>query len=318
MNEQELISTFVGAQHVRRPDVVLGIGDDGAVTQVPTGCELVIVTDTLSEGTHFPKGTPADALGYRCLAVNLSDLAAMGAKPLWASLSLSLPVADSQWISDFTRGFFRLAEEFEVELVGGDTVNGPLVVTVTLHGCVRRGHSISRSGAVAGQRIYVTGWLGEAAAGCRALLNEPVSADGVTKRLVDAFLYPQPRVREALDLVGLATAMIDLSDGLYTDLQRMLDSSSTGAVVDVGRINLSPALRSQSGETEALQLALTGGDDYEICFIVPADRAKGVEEIARAWSCPLVYLGDTTVERGVCWLRSGSKFDMPDTTYEHF
>lgn len=316
MDEFELIERFFRRESGPRPDVLLGIGDDAAVTTLDANGRLVIATDTIVAGTHFPVGTQPRAIGHRCLAVNLSDLAAMGAEPLWCTLALSLPNADTEWVAAFAEGFFELAGRFNVALVGGDTVRGPLAVTVTAHGRTESEKYVMRSGAANAEGIYVTGYPGEAAAGLQLLqaANTAPADDRWTQR----FLYPQPRVHEGQSLVGLATAMIDISDGLQVDLQRLLQASGVGADIDMGKIPVSPDALEAMDEKLALDLALTGGDDYELCFTVPADREPDLNAIRPTWDCPVTRIGDTRSAPGILWSYNGHSYDVPDTSFRHF
>ena len=311
MDEFEVIDRFFTRALHGRDEVRLGIGDDAAVTALPPDRELVIATDTLVCGTHFPEATPARAQGHRCLAVNLSDLAAMAAEPLWCTLAISLPAVDESWLTDFAAGFFSLADRFNVALVGGDTVHGPLATTVTVHGATPPGAHITRSGAADG--IYITGWPGQAGAGCRELLAAHPDSD-----LVDRFLFPEPRIAEALSLRGLATAMIDVSDGLHDDLGKLLVSSELGARLDLKQLPVSPELIAYAGPEEAIALVLTGGDDYELCFTVPVAREAELTRITKRWSCLVTKLGETCSGAGLRWFRNGAEYDVPASSYRHF
>lgn len=319
MDERALISTFFdrrqAAGRAARADVILGIGDDAAVLRLDPGFDLVVATDSIAEGTHFPAGTPAASVGHRCLAVNLSDIAAMAAEPLWFSLALSLPESDEAWVGEFARGLFALADRFGVELVGGDTVRGPLGATVTIHGRVRPGRAVVRSGAIPGDGVWVTGNPGDAVAG-RFLLSEPASgpaADVLRRR----FLYPEPRVHEGFALAGVATAMLDVSDGLDDDLRKLLAASGAGADMDAGALPLSAELRSVRAGA-AIECALTGGDDYELCFTVhPADEPR-LRDLAAAWPVPVTRIGTVVPGTGCRWHLRGQALAVPDTTYRHF
>ncbi|HET7675523.1 MAG TPA: thiamine-phosphate kinase, partial [Gammaproteobacteria bacterium] len=229
MDEFALIRRFF-RRDVTRSDVVLGVGDDAALLQTPAGTELAISTDTMVEGVHFPAGAPAHAIGWRALATNLSDLAAMGATPAWATLALTLPQADEAWLQEFARGFFELADQFGVALVGGDVTQGALTVTVTIHGHVPAGAALRRSGAKPGDRVFVTGKLGGAAAGLAAYPN-----DGRGR-----YLYPQPRVAEGVALRGFASAAIDISDGLVADLGHIAEASGVGAQMALEKVPQAP------------------------------------------------------------------------------
>lgn len=251
--------------------VALGVGDDGAVLDIPPGHQLVSVMDTLVAGVHFPEDTAPFDIGYRALAVNLSDLAAMGAEPRWFTLALTLPKADEAWLAGFAAGLRSLAERFGIALVGGDTTRGPLTITVQAEGLVPRGQVLKRSGARPGDGIYVTGTLGDAAAGL-ALHQGRLQADGDTAAFLRSrFFRPEPRVQTGLALRGLATACIDVSDGLLQDLGHVLAASGVGAKLDVDRLPLSAALDVLPRQ-EAVKLALSAGDDYELCFTRPDDR----------------------------------------------
>jgi thiamine-monophosphate kinase len=319
VDERTLISTFFDRRRTRgalvRPDVILGIGDDAAIVRAEPGFDLVVATDSIAEGTHFPPGIPAAAVGHRCLAVNLSDLAAMAAEPLWFSLALSLPRADEGWVGDFAAGLFALADRFDVELIGGDTVRGPLGATVTVQGRVRPGCAVLRSGAHPGDGVWVTGHPGDAVAG-RRLLGEP-GTDPASAALRQRFLYPEPRVREGLALAGLATAMLDVSDGLDDDLAKLIAASGVGAELDAGALPVSDELLGERAG-RAIECALTGGDDYELCFTVrPSDESR-LQDLAASWPVPVTRLGTIVVGEGTRWSLGGQRLVLPDTAFRHF
>lgn len=316
LTEAGLIERYFVRRGRGRADVVLGIGDDAAVTRLAAGHELAIATDALFEGVHFPHRTPAQALGHRCLAVNLSDLAAMGARPLWATLALSLPRAQERWLRDFARGLFALADRYSVALVGGDTVRGPLGMSVTVHGCIRRGRFVTRAGARPGDGVYVTGTPGDAVAG-RLLLSSR-RRDAAARALRARFLYPEPRVAAGRALVGIASAMMDISDGLHTDALKLLTASGCGADLDAGALPLSPALRRVAGEQDARLRALSGGDDYELLFTVPPGQERRLRSVARHGSCPITRLGVVTARRGLRWSLAGRRLRFQDSSFRHF
>ena len=299
-----------------RRDVVLGIGDDAAITRLQPGYDLVTATDAMFEGTHFPRGTPPRALGHRCLAVNLSDLAAMGAEPLWATLALSMPVANWSWLRQFSRGLFALADAFDVALIGGDTVRGPLGMSVTVQGRIRPGRFVPRSGARPGEGVYVTGHPGDAVAG-RLLLGSRRGRRG-TGSLRERFLYPLPRVREGASLAPIASAMLDVSDGLHDDACKLLRASACGADLDAGSIPLSRALIRFAGRGGGRELALTGGDDYELLFTVPPAMEPRLRRLTSGWACPVTRLGDISARRGLRWQLDGKRFVFADRTFRHF
>lgn len=308
-------------RYFRRPpgreDVLLGIGDDAALLAPPVGQALAVAVDTLVEGTHFYPGTDPQALGHRALAVNLSDLAAMGAEPAWCLLSLSLPRPDAAWLAAFSAGLLALADRHRVALVGGDTVRGPLALTVTVHGFVPAAQAIRRSGARPGDGIWVTGHPGDAVAGRLAQAAGAEASGPEVPALLQRFLYPEPRVAAGLALRGLASAMIDVSDGLHQDLARLLAASGAGGELAVESLPLSPALQARAGD-EAVALALTGGDDYELCFTLPERQAGRLAELSRGWDCPVTRIGTVTASSGLSLLRAGEAFPLPPGGFRHF
>ena len=312
MDEFALIDQFFSGRGVCREDVRLGIGDDAAVTQCDDGFELVIATDTICEGTHFLPGTTPGALGHRCLAVNLSDLAAMGAEPLWCTLALSLPQAEPSWVRSFADGFFALAERYALALIGGDTVRGPLAMTVTVHGRVKTGTAIRRDGARLGDLIYVTGAPGQAAAGLR-LLSGSAGSEDTAAHQVQRFLYPEPRVMEGCALGGLATAMIDVSDGLWADVSKLLAASGLGARMDLGDLPLDKV-----GTSDALELALNGGDDYELCFCIPSECTTTLERLVADWPCAVTRIGTVQRTTDIVWLIDGQPCNTVAGPFKHF
>jgi len=318
MDEFELIERFFAARARARDDVRVGIGDDAAVTRIDANAELVIATDSLVEGTHFPAGAPAHALGHRCLAVNLSDLAAMGAQPLWCTLALSLPDGSAQWVDEFSAGFMALADTYDTALVGGDTVRGPLAMTVTVHGRVAPGAAIRRDGAAPGQAIYVTGCTGQAAAGLALMSRDEERPAPETSQLVERFWYPAPRVGEGRALSGIATAMIDISDGLHVDASRLLRASGVGAQLDLGSIRVAAAAVEQFGRDRALEFALLGGDDYELCFTVPTEREVELRRVGATWDCGITCIGRTESDLQVTWTEGGRVHAIDDTSFRHF
>ncbi|HET8551846.1 MAG TPA: thiamine-phosphate kinase [Gammaproteobacteria bacterium] len=302
MNEFELIQRYFRRAN-SRADVALGIGDDAALIQPPPGHELAITTDTMVEAVHFPAGASARAVGFRALATNLSDLAAMGAAPAWVTLALTLPEADAGWLEHFAAGFFELAEAFNVTLIGGDVTRGPLTITVGAYGLVPEGKAVRRGGARPGDRIFVTGALGDAAVGLRKY--SPAN-DGR-----DRYLYPQPRVAEGQALRGYATAAIDISDGLLADLGHLVEASGVGADIELARIPTAPEADPQT--------ALTGGDDYELCFTVAPAR---IDAMRAAWLddwAPLHDIGIVTQQRELrCIAPDGTLWHSDEAGYKHF
>lgn len=321
--EDRLIETLFARHSAGSEGVLVGPGDDAAMLHCPDGEELLITTDMLNEGVHFPRGTPAHAIGHRALAVSLSDLAAMGARPLWAVVALSFPAEDEwpeghgeeeweQWLAQFARGLYALADAHGVRIVGGDFVRGPVSVTVTAHGSVSKEAAIFRAGAGNGDGLWVSGTLGDAAAGLEIIerrLNPrkfPENDMGPTRNplrpsaanaLVRRFCYPQPRIELGCELRGIASACMDLSDGLMTDLPRLLRGKPLQASIETERLPISSALRGYDDEHETALLAMAGGDDYELCFTVPAESEYRLEAVAETYE--LTRIGRLHTGEGV-------------------
>jgi thiamine-monophosphate kinase len=295
-------------------DVRVGIGDDAAVLEVLPGRRLVLCVDTLVEAVHFPQGTAPRALGHKALAVNLSDLAAMGADPAWFLLAMTLPADDDAWLDDFARGMAVLAAETGIALVGGDTTRGKLTVMVTAAGLVEEDGWLERNGARPGDRIVVSGVPGRAANALAALARncEPDSGDRA------ALEYPMPRLALGRALRGIATACIDVSDGLAGDLGHILDQSGVGATLDLGSLPLAESLAGLADE-QRWQLQLSGGDDYELCFTLPAARTDELPEIARSADVALTVIGEVREGGGLGLVRpDGAEFVLESAGYEHF
>lgn len=305
MDEFELIRRFF-TREVKAPGVVVGVGDDGAILAPPPGCDQVQVIDTLVEGEHFPADSSASDIGYRVVAVNLSDIAAMGARPRWMTLALTLSPKDEQWIADFASGLFEAADEYGVALVGGDITRAEFVVaTIHITGDVETGKGLLRSGASVGDTIFVTGTVGDAAAGLELLRRG--KPDNV---LVRRFLRPSARIETGRDLVGCASAVIDVSDGLLGDLRKLLDASDVGGEVDVERVPLSTAMTAQFDEDDRLRFALLGGDDYELCFTARHEAVAEIEGITA--------IGTVTGGTGLVCRHYGDIVDYDDSGYRHF
>lgn len=318
--EFRLIERLKQLMRVDRCDVRVGIGDDAAVVDLPAGedaQQLVTATDTLTEGTHFVAASPPASLGHRVLAVNLSDLAAMGATPAWASLSLSLPKIDADWLDEFATGFASLAEAHGVQLIGGDTVSGPCSVTVTLQGLVPAGQAVLRSGAKPGDRVYVTGMPGAAAAGRRMLEPSFGQSDDALNKFQAAFLYPQPRVAFGQAVAGYVTAMIDVSDGLSPDLGHLLRQSGVGAELKLDNLQLPDKLATWFDQNAALDFAMFGGEDYELLFTVGEADEAAVERAAHKCGCELTCLGSIT-GRGLQWSYRGEAVRLRENGFRHF
>ena len=316
MDEFELIRRYFSSRSKRRSDVHLGIGDDAALLTVPPGHELAVTTDSLLPGVHFPADLAADAVGHRALAANLSDLAAMGAEPAWVLLALTLPAADEGWLTGFGDGFFALAERYQVELVGGNVARGPLNITITAQGLVPTGHALTRRGARAGDLVFVTGHPGDAAAGLRLLQSGEADMEDVCVR---RFAYPEPRVEAGAALRELASACIDISDGLLADLEHILEASGMGATILTARLPLSKRLLQLHGMEGGQKLALTGGDDYELLFTAPPERQRAIEERFGKLACPVTCIGSIEAKAGLrCLEASGHGLKVMELGYKHF
>ncbi len=291
LSEFELIAHYF-TRNRHREDVRLGVGDDAALVQPSPGNELALCVDALVAGRHFPLDTPAEAIGHKALAVNLSDLAAMGAEPAWLTLALSLPEADEAFVEAFARGFYALADMHGVELVGGDTVRGPLQVVVQAQGIVPAGCALTRGGARSGDHLFVTGTLGDAGAGLALVQGRLGCAAEEAEWLKRRLDYPTPRVAEGISLRGIASAAIDISDGLLADLGHILKAGGVGARLELDAIPTSTALQCCVEDIEVRQrLALSAGDDYELCFCVPEARLAQFERVAADWPCGYSRIG---------------------------
>jgi thiamine-monophosphate kinase len=318
LGEFELIERFFARVGVQRRDVSLGIGDDAALVRVPAGTELVVSVDTIIAGVHFPAATAPADVGYRALAVNLSDIAAMGATPAWATLALTLPAAEESWLEGFCAGFFGLARAHDVMLIGGDTTSGPLSITVQIMGHVPIGKALLRSGARAGDLIVVSGHVGEAAAGLELLEQRAATDQRYRDRLVARFLRPEPRVALGLALRDVASAAIDISDGLGADLTHILEASGVGARLELDSLPISEALAACFDSQRALELAFGGGDDYELCVTVPAQRAQLLTEIAASSGCPLTRVGVIEAQPGLRSILKGVAVTPVQRGFQHF
>jgi len=298
-----------------RADVLLGIGDDAAILRVPAGHDLVVSTDTLNSGVHFPPDTAPSDIGWKALAVNLSDLAAMGAEPAWCTLNLTLPTADGDWLDAFLDGFLELAAKHRVALVGGDTTRGPLAITVTAHGFMPHGAALLRSGAQAGDDVWVSGTLGDAAAALRQWRDSQPVHPWLRARLD----RPTPRVELGLALRGIASACIDVSDGLLADLGHVAIASGVGVEVDVATLPASPALTAACDEASRVALQLRGGDDYELCFTAPPPRTTDVLVAARHADVIVKRIGRIEAQPGLRLREAdGTVHAVAPHGYRHF
>jgi len=320
ITEFDLIKRYFAVGKVSRNDVILGIGDDGAVLQVPHGKELVVSIDTLVAGIHFPEDTDPESIGYKAIAVNLSDMAAMGAEPAWATLSLTLPEADHNWLRAFSQGFFDLADQFNVQLVGGDTCRGPLSVTVQLHGFVNTGEALRRDTARPGDLIYVTGTLGDAGLALAIKQGKFAALQKGYEYLLQRLDRPVPRISEGLGLHGVAHAVIDISDGLASDLGHIIEASHVGATLYAGKIPVSPVFESYRkviGENTWIDMAISSGDDYELCFTINPESQDMLHK--RLPNIRYTNIGEINTSSGLrCVLENGYELVPASSGYDHF
>lgn len=318
--EFDLIARYFNRYRTARQDVQLGIGDDCALLTVTDKQQIAVSTDTLVEGIHFLKTiSPAD-LGYKALAVNLSDLAAMGADPAWVSLALTLPAVDADWLEAFSDSLFEQLDYYGMQLIGGDTTRGPLSMTLTIQGLIPAGRALLRSGARVGDWIYVTGTLGDSAAGLAILQDRLVVDDErASKALIKRHLRPQPRVLQGQALRQLATSAIDISDGLIADLGHILKASDCGARLDLDLLPISSELQQQVEAEQALKWALTGGEDYELCFTVPEINRGALEVALGHLGVQFTCIGQIApLSEGIKYQRSGKTVELAWRGFDHF
>jgi thiamine-monophosphate kinase len=317
--EFELIGRYFSHLGAERMDVRIGVGDDGAVVMPPAARELVVVTDSLLEGVHFPPGSPAASVGHRAFAVNLSDLAAMGAEPAWALLALTLPDSDAPWLEQFSRAAGDLCRKHNVALIGGDTTRGPLSATVTMIGIVPIGMTLERKGAQAGDALFVSGSPGDSAAGLALEQGRLHVADAMSAQILrDRFLFPTPRCAIGAALRGLASACIDVSDGLGGDLEKLCAASGCGAEIDAAALPFSEPLLAAVGREAAREYALTGGEDYELLFTVPLARLGAMNAAIAQGLGPVTRIGTMVPGKGVRVFSRGGVMQFSGSGFDHF
>lgn len=298
----------------------LGVGDDAALLVPRPGMELVVTSDMLVAGTHFFADTNPVDLGWKTLAVNVSDIAAMGATPRWAFLAIALPDADEAWIARLARGFAECAECFDIDLAGGDTTRGPLTLSVTLIGEVATGNAIRREGARDGDDLWVTGTPGLASLGLAHLRGEPSLSDDAAAICLAALHRPQPRLGAGQALKGIATAMLDVSDGLLGDLGHILEHSGVGAEIDLECLPSGLPDDHAISRARLQEAVLRGGDDYELLFTAPACRRDGISNLSAHLTLPFSRIGKITGDAGIIMLvdRQGSRTPATALGYDHF
>ncbi len=316
--EFDLIQTHF-TRSIQRDDVITGIGDDAAVLQLPANRQLVQSVDTLIEGVHFPPDTSPQDIAWKALAVNLSDMAAMAATPAWFTLALTLPGGDDFWLKAFSESLFVLASEYNMQLVGGDTTQGNLSITIGINGFVEPGKALHRHTARAGDKIYVSGCLGDAALALAAWQQLCLLRPDTQAELYQKLNRPQPRVALGQLLKHYATACIDISDGLVADLGHLSAASRVGAHIEFERIPLSAAFSANlTDEALMIPLVLSGGDDYELCFTIPAADSAEFEQQAAAQGFSVSCIGEMEDGEGVRCFKQGERIDIPQDGYQHF
>jgi thiamine-monophosphate kinase len=314
LSEFELIRRYFYQAARPGQGVAIGIGDDCALLDLPTDKQMAVSMDTLVSGVHFPENLPPRDLGYRVLAVNLSDLAAMGAEPAWFTLGLTLPEVTESWLQPFAEGLAQLAQQANIALVGGDTTRGPLNITLQVAGYTDIGAALCRSGASPGDLICVTGTLGDAAAGL-AQWQHPEPDTELRQRLA----RPTPRLKESRLLRSVASACIDISDGLLADLSHLLTSSGVGAEVQLAELPMSSALQTAGNQQQQRGWALAGGDDYELCFTLPATKLIQLQTSYAEAGCGFSVIGRISSEPGLrCLEADGRRYTPAQYGYEHF
>lgn len=318
--EFQLIQQFFQREQAEQSaeGVLLGIGDDCALLQIPQGKQLAISVDTLVIGVHFPADADAELIAERALRTNLSDLAAMGAEPLWFTLALTLPDANEGWLRSFSRGLFACAREYNIALIGGDTTSGPLTITIQVMGAVTPGTAMRRDGANIGDFVLVTNNLGDGAAAL-ALIQERMSCDEPsTNYFFERFYRPAPRLYESALIREFASAALDISDGLVADLQHICDASDVGAIIDVENLPLSPALQAINNQAQAWEWALSGGDDYELCFTVAPEKMADIAMLIAQGKLNATVIGEIIPGSKVICEYEGEPFVLANTGYQHF
>ncbi len=326
LNEFSLIEKYFSSLG-KAPGVALGVGDDAAVLDIPEGEQLVVTVDTLVAGVHFPHNALPSDIAHRCLRINLSDIAAMGAQPGWFTLALTLPDPNEGWLRQFSQALSDDAELFNCALVGGDTTAGPLSITIQLFGTVPKGKALTRSGAQAGDAVYVTGSLGEAAAALSLFgIGDQVVIDHEAERetLLQRFYRPEPRLPDGLKLRDLASAALDISDGLLADLGHIAKASHLGAEIQLEQLPVKSWLKALAEPERITEWVLSGGDDYELCFTVPQENCAAVDALIEQGELSAVCIGQMTNEPGVrCFSFEGndmqrSLVNIEQSGYQHF
>lgn len=315
MDEHTIIRQYF-TRTSKRSDVIKGIGDDAAIVRVPSGFELVVSTDTVVEGVHFPKQAPPRSIAHKAITTSLSDLAAMGASPKWFTLNLTLPEAKEEWLLLFSQGLFEIADTYSVELIGGNLSRGSLCIATQVLGLVSENRFLSRSGARAGDKIYVSGTLGNS--GYALLLLQ--KAKPLSPSFYNAYYCPTPRLDLGHALLDIASSAIDISDGLVLDMEHIATASTTGALLYVDKLPISAELKREVPIEECWSLALSSGGDYELLFTVPPEQISSLQVIMDSVDYPITPIGEVTaIKEGVKVMYSnGQPFRYSQKGFQHF
>lgn len=318
MDEFSLIRRYFN-RLPRHASVLLGVGDDGALWRPTPGLDLAIAADMLLAERHFFADEDPAAIGHKALAVNLSDMAAMGAQPRAVTLCLALPHGDAAWLDGFAAGFWELADQYGIDLIGGDTTRGPLTIAIQVWGELLPGTALLRSGARCGDDIWISGRLGGAAVALQHRLGNISVPPSVFERCQERLLRPQPRVQLGLQLGAVASAAIDISDGLLSDLGHILQASQCGAEISYSAIALEAGLAELRNQPLVREAVLAGGDDYELCFTAPADKKQVIQQLAEQTGIVLSCIGSIRDEPGIIIKgESGEELHVGRTGYNHF
>ena len=328
MNEFELIQHYFQSPQPASAALPLGIGDDAAIVDIPTDMQLVVATDTLVAGVHFPQASDPAKIASRCLRVNISDMAAMAAQPRWYCLALTIPSADQQWLSTFSASLHHVAAEFNMQLIGGDTTAGPLTITIQCLGLAPKNRAIKRSGAQVDDDIWLTGHLGDAALALKAELiqSAPLVRELNTQQqdLIQRYWQPPNLVNFAMDARQLMHACIDISDGLAADLGHICHASKTGARVQLDQIPLSNSALWQAtqlnlNQQQLVELAITSGDDYQLCLTAPPERQQQLQQCAMAHNLELHKIGTIDNSKKLTYYQQEQPIDgLAQQGYQHF
>jgi thiamine-monophosphate kinase len=318
VREFDIIDRYFSDLTPSQAHVSRGIGDDAAVIDIPNDQQLLVSVDTMVEGRHFLSSATAFDIAYKSLAVNISDIAAMGGEPQWATLALTLPYIDPDWLGSFAEGFAQIAAQYGICLVGGDTTEGPLSVTVQIMGTIDKGKSVLRSGAQAGDLVYVSGWLGAAGLACQSLLGNTAN-QSVSAACYERLHRPEPRLELGKCLGGLATAAIDISDGLASDLGHILNASELAAEIELDKLPVCEDVDKLDDKKLAWQLATSAGDDYELCFTLPMEKQAQLDKHIKSLAYPVSCIGKIVKGKGISWFQgNGREVKLDAEGFQHF